>query len=677
MSEKAFQHIDLQPFSRKQVGHLVASLAEVEDDEVDDSMVRFVYQQSGGMPHFAREILEAINLTNLLVRRESSELLGWNVDLSSEQLADKTNAFSSLEQMMMHRVDSLDREMRAAVQVCAVLGREFLMSDLVLVQRDCMGLQKAVDDFEFSKKFLDKAVNERILEVTIDEGNDYHDELNDMELDGGSDFHEDVLYRFRLDVFRTSVLYSMLESRRRDLHSVIAKALQRQQKQKHGDHSTDYRGMLKLFGHLKACADSVNAAELALKIGKEFENLGLSSQSLSLYNETVEIWDPCVHRDDDPERTTIGGIESQVVYAIGPTDLEYLIKVKIETGKCFANVHDGTKSALTYEDAYSILKEAPSSEDIEDHAMLFPIFSGLCLALKWGRIKDDAEKTYEQELVARFVLEANRHGDPIHEARALAMQGVMFYSLGKLDDCLETQRKLDDVYDVNEHSTGICKSYGSDRAAQNYGLCTEWHELLGNHDEMMETIEFVLNILLPKMEERNVHNQFMMLYPVLIVMKGQGMAHRALQIFQAHLVDMFEQHYGSNASTFCLAMYKPTVFLLKLLAAKDEGVEISSEQLQEIGDWVTDDKAGEFTQDLESVTVNLGRDGIGVVAEICLLLLENTTASALMSEDVRERIKQKGITLAEASVSRSKDHVGFRYAYKEVKDVLKKLLSIS
>lgn len=87
MSGKAFQRIDLQPFSRKQVGHLVASLAEVEDDEVDDSMVTFVYQQSGGMPHFAREILEAINLTNLLGKRESSERLGWNFNLSSEQVS--------------------------------------------------------------------------------------------------------------------------------------------------------------------------------------------------------------------------------------------------------------------------------------------------------------------------------------------------------------------------------------------------------------------------------------------------------------------------------------------------------------------------------------------------------------------------------------------------------------
>lgn len=285
----------------------------------------------------------------------------------------------------MHRIDLLDRDMRTTVQICAMLGREFLMSDLVLVQRDCLGIQKASDDFDFSKKFLDKAVSDRILEVTIDEDVEHQEELNGMELDGGSDFHEDSLYRFRLDVFRTSVLYSMLESRRRDLHSIIAKALQRQQKEKFGDNFTDYRGMLKLFGHLKACADSVSAAELALKIGKEFENLGLSSQSLSLYKETIEIWDLDVHKDDDPDRTTIGGesficsyhgdlcisyiwfyyllilyllrfagIESQVVYAIGPTDLEYLIKIKIETGKCFANVHDGTKSALTYQDAYSV-----------------------------------------------------------------------------------------------------------------------------------------------------------------------------------------------------------------------------------------------------------------------------------------------------------------------------------
>ena len=305
--------------------------------------------------------------------------------------------------------------------------------------------------------------------------------------------------------------------------------------------------------------------------------------------------------------------------------------------------------------------------------MLFPIFSGLCLALKWGRLQDDEARTYEQELVARFVLEAGRNGDPIHEARALAMQGVMFYNMGKLDECLETQRKLDQVYDVRQHSSGICKSYGSDRAAQNYGLCAQWHELLGNTDDMMATIEFVLETLLPEMEERNVHNQFMLLYPILLVMKNQGMAKRALTIFENHVVNMFQLHYGSDASTFCLAMYKPTVYLLKLLTIRDSNEPPDTQFVDEIIEWITDESVGEFKKDLESVTVNLGRDGVGAVAEICSLVATNSDICAKISESARNSVLRKGLKLAEDSIERSKDNIGFQYAFKEVLPVLGQL----
>jgi len=320
-----------------------------------------------------------------------------------------------------------------------------------------------------------------------------------------------------------------------------------------------------------------------------------------------------------------------------------------------------------------ILEEAPASEELENHAMLFPIFSGLCLALKWGRLKDDESRSYEQEVVARFVHEAKVHGDPVHEARALAMQGVMFYNLGLLDKCLQTQSKLDEVYDVKRHSKGICKAYGSDRAAQNYGLCAQWHELLKNYDEMLKTIEFILDVLLPEMEERNVHNQFMLLYPMLIVMKGQGMATRALNIFEKHVVKMFEEHYGSDASTFCLAMYKPTVNLLKLLAARDENYIIDDETWDEIIEWALLENTGSFKTDLESVTVNLGRDGIGAVAEICLLLTTNEISCSRMNQNQRSALIEKGLELANKSIERSANNVGFQYAFKEVKVVQEQL----
>ena len=50
----------------------------------------------------------------------------------------------------------------------------------------------------------------------------------------------------------------------------------------------------------------------------------------------------------------ISGMDSQIIESIGPTDLEYVIRLKIESGKCYANTHDGLQSAKMYENAYEV-----------------------------------------------------------------------------------------------------------------------------------------------------------------------------------------------------------------------------------------------------------------------------------------------------------------------------------
>ena len=201
-----------------------------------------------------------------------------------------------MERMMLHILDSLDRDMRQTVQILSILGREFFTSELILVHKMCLGLERSNDnnDYLFSKGKLDFAVKERILEITQVETSPEDDFDESM---------EDSLYRFRLDVFRTSVINSMLESRRRDLHSTIARVLKAKIDSKDST-SVNYRENLALFSHLKASGDSVNTASLALEIGKRFEKMGLFGQSLSLYNETLDLWNVA---SEDDDREYIGG----------------------------------------------------------------------------------------------------------------------------------------------------------------------------------------------------------------------------------------------------------------------------------------------------------------------------------------------------------------------------------
>ena len=58
-----YWELELRPFDRNEVRHLIAvSNNYGEDNNVDESLSNFVYEQSGGMPHFAQEILNMIRI---------------------------------------------------------------------------------------------------------------------------------------------------------------------------------------------------------------------------------------------------------------------------------------------------------------------------------------------------------------------------------------------------------------------------------------------------------------------------------------------------------------------------------------------------------------------------------------------------------------------------------------
>ena len=159
--------------------------------------------------------------------------------------------------MMLHILDNLDREMRQTIQIMSVLGREFSTSDLVLVHKMCLGYKRSNDndDYTFSMTKLKQAIDENIIEIAKFHSSSRNADTGEFEVD---EQIEDNLYRFRLDVFRTSVINSMLGSRQRDLHSAIARVLKSELNKP--EKKATVREKLALFIHLKASGDSVGTA---------------------------------------------------------------------------------------------------------------------------------------------------------------------------------------------------------------------------------------------------------------------------------------------------------------------------------------------------------------------------------------------------------------------------------
>jgi len=236
--------------------------------------------------------------------------------------------------------------------------------------------------------------------------------------------------------------------------------------------------------------------------------------------------------------------------------------------------------------------------------------------LKTGAIQQDEDCTYEQSLAARFTAEAHLCGDPIHYTRALAMQAETSARLGDFEGALSFHYKLRVVYRLEDHSDGICRAYGSDRAAQSISLSALWLVEVGKTKEALETCDKVSRELIPKMDPRNVHNSFIMLFPTLWVMKDNGMSLRAKDLFKEHVLDAFDEHFGKDGSTACLPLFRPIMMLLDL----DGNQENDVDELESYLSWALCEENLRFGPFLNNAMASFGRIVDSVSAEICLLL---------------------------------------------------------
>lgn len=276
--------------------------------------------------------------------------------------------------------------------------------------------------------------------------------------------------------------------------------------------------------------------------------------------------------------------------------------------------------------------------------MLFPIFNGLFTALKFGQIEQDDECTYEQSLVARFVYETRLHGDPVHYTRALAMQGEMYGRLGQFDKALEAHDQLAEVYDVEDHSLDVIAEYESDRSGQSFAVSAVWYAQLGDTEKALERCWYVINELLPKMDSRCIHNSFMMIYPLLWILKENGYAQQARDHFSRSVVDAFTEYFGEGRSTSFLPVFDPIMTVLDLASG------LKGSAFNSYVEWGLNDDNLRFGTVLNCSLGNLGRCADAISAEICLLVAHHMSNGSQKRRLIRSGldITNEVISLAEA-----------------------------
>ena len=396
------------------------------------------------------------------------------------------------------------------------------------------------------------------------------------------------------------------------------------------------------------------AAKLALTIGKMYEDMGLIQKSIGLFDEALTVWE-C-----DPLRSQkeqIGGFTQDEINSFSPVDLEYIIQLLIAKGRVNGTFNSaqntGQKNAAkAWLDALEIYEAAPASINIRDRSIIFPIFSGLFVFLKGGKIQQDSKSTLEQNLVRKFVRETKLHGDPVHYSRALAMQCETKARLGKYKGALETFELLKGAYDPDEHSEGVAKAYGTDRSAQAFAQSALWLEQLGRTEEALDACEYVIRHMMPLMDPSNVLNSCEMLLPVIRILKLRGQEKRMRDLFQEYVVDNFNIHFGKDGVTPCLPLFKPMIMLLDI--CHDEAGFPHFDQAVE---WLLVQENGVPPDFLDSVYTKLCWSPRTLVAELCLRVARKMSMHSFATDQVKAMVV-KGLELARKAEHKMLDKQG-------------------
>ena len=240
-------------------------------------------------------------------------------------------------------------------------------------------------------------------------------------------------------------------------------------------------------------------------------------------------------------------------------------------------------------------------------------------------------------MLRRYVQETQLQGESVHVIHAMFLQAEMYSRLGDFTKALEVHKQLALLYDVEEHSILLCEHYGNDFGALSFASSTLWNLQLDREEEALGASWFVIEEILPKLEKRNVHGSFMILFPILWVLKENGFALEAREYFEEFVCEPYSEYFGEGRSTFFLPLYDPILMLLDLAGSADADEIVLDEYLE----WALDvDNLG-FGTLINSKTGELGRTADSIAAEICYLL-----AQIVNDEEAKITLIENGIEVA-------------------------------
>ncbi|GAX16256.1 adenylate cyclase 10 [Fistulifera solaris] len=593
-----FLEIHLGPLTEDEIRLLISKKLGIKVDLVSPDLLHEVMLESGGMPQFAMNVLTLM------------------VDATANDESARGDTKQKLtSDIILHRVDALDVEVRSTLNIAAVLGDKFALGDLVRV------LMAGADSQE-------KDVRKKVassLKVAVLEGILVLHDVKDNVLKGKqADFDansDSTTFSFFKSTWRTTILGLMLGSRQRDVHRKTAENMELRLSA-----DSSLQDWLKLFVHWKSSGSTHNAAKVALSIGSLVEETPEAIESIKVFESSLGMFG---WQNTDLEENC--GFSSDILSVLAAEDIADIIRLSVGLGMSQEACDLRHNSYITFANAIRVMDRARNAQDIKDRSIIFPAYMGLSRAFSDGKIEQDSKRCYEQAMLYRLLEETRRHGRRVHHIHSLFLQMILFARIGDLEKAVAAQSVIRTMYKPIKHTTLLRKAYGFDTGAASFSLCAYYHEMLGNRRQAQSICRSILKRVVPIIDS-GPSEAFLVLYPLLFVLKYGGYSVQAKEILQLKLLRPFgaARQYVEKQP-----YYGEVVEAMSVLLELTSKAPINDIRFNEIGAYVINRAVSKFGSEVNIFLGRLGRCGDSIIAEICLEMAKSSQDPILSDKMAR------------------------------------------
>ncbi len=246
-AETEFAHryteITLRPLGADDTDALVSALLDISD--LPAELRQLIAHKAEGNPYFAEEVVRTLIEQGVIRRTEAG--LRWNADAGAADIAIP----DSLQALLIARIDRLDEETRATLQMASVIGRSFYYRVLQAISDSALALDKHLRALER-------------VELLREAGR-----LPELE------------YIFKHELARDAAYATILNRRRRAFHLRVAEAIETLFSDRLEEHAH------RLAQHFEQAGDDARAAQYYEMAGAAAASIHATTEGIAHYGRAL------------------------------------------------------------------------------------------------------------------------------------------------------------------------------------------------------------------------------------------------------------------------------------------------------------------------------------------------------------------------------------------------------